>query len=123
MIRNMNTTTAHKSITLDDFDALMDEAAGKPRNKATLTSYGPVNPHLAPISLPDPILPPRYQPLVIPRPAPVIPPVYYPAADPMPRSSAMIHALLFFTTGGIGNIIYQLHIVDKRNAWRSRHQY
>jgi hypothetical protein len=114
-------------LTLDDFDVLMDDAAGKHGRKAKLTSYGPVNPLLdhknfpLPTAYVPPAFPPavvRSQPFAVPVPQPM---GYFP--DPMPRASAMVHAILFFTTGGIGNVIYQLRIVDKRNAWRDRHQY
>jgi len=124
-------TMVPTNLSLDDFDALMDAAEGKgPRKSATLTSYGPVNPALDPhnhISLTiPPMLPPRsYAPnpiVVAPRPMPVSQPLYYTAPDPMPRASAMVHAILFFTTAGVGNVIYQLHIIDKRAAWRARHQ-
>ena len=119
-------TMVPTELSLDDFDALMDQAAGKKPKSAPLTSYGPVNPGLDPrnqISLTiPPMIPPR--PVVMqPTPMPISQPLYYTAPDPMPRASAMVHAILFFTTGGIGNVIYQLHIVDKRNAWRARHQF
>jgi len=111
-------------ITLDDFDALMDVAAGKkPRPKSTLTPYGPVNPNLAPVELNfPPLIPPR--PVAIP-PSPLVMSMPVPQAfyinDPEPRHSAFIHVALAFFTGGIGNIFYGAYMADRRRAWRRRH--
>ena len=126
----MTTPNYNRDLTLADFDDMMAEAEGKPRKAPKLTSYGSVNPNPAPMNIPAPLpvhrpMPvyhqaPVYQPMPV-QPVVVPPvPVYY-TADPMPRASAALHALLFFTTGGIGNIIYQLHVIDKRAAWRNRH--
>jgi len=115
--------TYRPDLTLDDFDDMLADAEGKPRATPKLTSYGPVNPNAAPISVPaytpPPVAGPYHAPTYSP-PLPVPAPYYY-TADPMPRASALIHGVLFFTTGGIGNIFYQLHVMDKRNAWRRRH--
>lgn len=40
----MTETKYRADLTLDDFDALMDDAAGKPRTAPKLTSYGPAAP-------------------------------------------------------------------------------
>jgi len=115
-------------LTLDDFDDMLAEASGKPsKPKAPkLTSYGPVDPLAAPINIPAPTSAPYRPvsypaPITMPRYSAPAPAPYYPVSDPMPRASALVHGVLLFTTGGIGNIFYQLYIIDKRNAWRHRH--
>lgn len=118
MLAHMSTPTPYSpSLTLDDFDDLMGEAAGA-KPKSHLTSYGPVNPLAAPINIPAP-LPlkvkaevPTFQPLSVP--------MYYPSADPEPHHSALIHVTLALFTGGVGNIFYGAYIADKRRAWRRR---
>jgi len=119
----MSTTTPYSpSLTLDDFDNLMDDAAGKPKKpNSHLTSYGPVNPLAAPLNIPTPLpLRPKYEmPTFQPLPRPVYRPVY----DPEPRHSALVHVALAFFTGGIGNIFYGAYMADRRRAWRTRNQF
>ena len=117
-------------MSLEDFDALMDDAQGKRPAEPKLTSYGPVDPMLDPknqTQYAHPVAPVGVHPMPVHHTVPVVvphmvpvPTPYYFDPDPMPRQNAGIHVLLAFTTYGIGNLIYGLHVHEKQQAWRRR---
>lgn len=43
--------------------------------------------------------------------------IHYVNVPPRPKHSLFLHIILFFVTGGIGNILYLIYKINEQNKW------